>query len=111
MEIYIGLIDKETGLRHVLFARTMPNLRDLQDLTMGGLSADIVDWGVAASEQALGKLACILLEAHLQHKMFGSMVPEFVDRVLKGLSSTSIWLLTSVELKAWMERGGGVFVQ
>lgn len=104
MDIYVGVIDKETEKRHVLHIRAMPNIQVASDLTAGGTASSELDWGVGASRDTLIALGSLLLGRGLPIR--GTSVPlveAFVDEVLVGLSAQSLWLLPRAEIDGWLK--------
>jgi len=100
---FFGVVNRETGNRHVLVGTAWPTIESMEDLTEGGESFLCCDWGDDASDLACGRVASLVLS---KVRSNGAVTPELVDdyarEVIRKMSSDKKWMVTEKEIEDWL---------
>jgi hypothetical protein len=103
VDLYVGLVDKETKLRYILRHRAMPSVMDSQDITNGGLPANELDWGVLATERSMHRVASVLLgEVDKFRANDYKLRVLYVKEVVSCLAGERIWMIPKSDIQQWL---------
>ena len=105
MDLYVGLVDKETKLRVILRHTAMPSLIHSEAITRTGFPPNELDWGILASEHSKHKMAELLLnDLMAPYGSNAELRSKFVKDIVSSLASDCMWMITKSDLRLWLAK-------
>lgn len=99
MRFYFGLI-RDNGVRYVVTGEATPTLKDVTELTGGGVLSEECDWGPEATEESRLTLALTLL-SHALSSADMRLVRAYADEVVAKMETGQKWMLSVEDIEKW----------